>query len=39
MNKPINKVGSITLSGNTSDSGFVTYEELTEQIVLGWVQN
>ena len=33
------KVGSITLSGNTSDPGFVPYEELTEQIVLGWVQN
>jgi len=33
------KVGSITLSGSTDEPGFVPYEELTEQIVLGWVQN
>jgi len=33
------KVGSITLSGSTDEPGFVPYEELTEQIVLGWVQS
>jgi hypothetical protein len=31
------KVGSMTFSGNTNDPGFVPYEDLTEEIVLGWV--
>ncbi len=31
------KVGSMTFSGSTSDPGFVPFDELTEEIVLGWV--
>ena len=33
------KVGSIELSGSTNDPNFIPYEDLTEQIVLNWVQN
>lgn len=31
-------IGEQTLSGNPSAPGFVPYEDLTEEIVLGWVQ-
>lgn len=30
-------VGSMTFSGSTDEPGFVPYEDLTEEIVLGWV--
>lgn len=33
------KVGSMTFSGSTSDPNFVPFDELTEEIVLGWVYN
>jgi hypothetical protein len=33
------KVGSMTFSGSTNEPGFVPYEDLTEEIVLGWVYN
>jgi hypothetical protein len=31
-------IGELTLSGSSSVSGFIPYENLTESIVLGWVQ-
>jgi hypothetical protein len=31
------QVGSMTFSGSTDEPGFVPYEDLTEEIVLGWV--
>lgn len=30
-------VGKIELTGSTSDSNFISYDNLTEDIVLGWV--
>lgn len=33
------RVGVITLTGDPQDPGFVPYESLTEEIVIGWVQN
>ena len=33
------KVGELTFTGQTSDPGFVPFNELTENIVLGWVFN
>jgi hypothetical protein len=31
-------IGEQTFTGNPSTPGFVPYEDLTEEIVLGWVQ-
>lgn len=33
------KVGELSFTGQTSDPGFVPFEQLTEEIVLGWVYN
>lgn len=33
------QVGSLTFSGSPEEPGFVPYESLTEEIVLGWVFN
>lgn len=33
------KVGTVTLVGDVNDPNFIPYEDLTEQIVLNWVQN
>jgi hypothetical protein len=30
-------IGKLTLTGSSSDSNFVSYDNLTEDIVLGWV--
>ncbi len=32
------KIGDLTITGSSSDEGFVEYDQLTENIVLGWVQ-
>ena len=31
------KVGSLTFSGSTNEPGFIPYEDLTQEIVLGWI--
>lgn len=31
------KVGNIEISGSVEDDNFIPYEDLTEEIVLGWV--
>lgn len=31
------KIGVLTVTGSASDPGFITYENLTEDITLGWV--
>lgn len=31
------KVGDLILEGSTSDANFVPFEELTQDVVLGWV--
>ena len=31
------KIGELTVVGSADDADFVTYEDLTEAIVLGWV--
>lgn len=31
------EIGAFTITGDTSDEGFIEYENLTEEIVLGWV--
>ena len=31
------EIGELTVSGSTSDPGFITYENLTQETVLGWV--
>ena len=33
------KIGDLTLSGSTSEPGFIPYEDLTESEVLGWVSS
>lgn len=33
------KLGEIEITGSVSDPGFVAYNDLTEAIVLGWVNN
>lgn len=33
------KVGIVVLVGDSSDPDFIPYDDLTEQIVLNWVQN
>ena len=30
-------IGKLTLSGSTADPNFISYDNLTEDIVLGWV--
>ena len=37
--KQTRHVGSVTLTGDPQDPNFVPYENLTEQIVIGWVQD
>jgi hypothetical protein len=32
-------IGSITLEGDVNDPNYIPYEDLTEEIVLGWVQS
>jgi hypothetical protein len=32
-------LGSVTLTGDPQDPNFIPYEDLTEQIVTGWVQD
>ena len=31
------KIGELTVVGSTDDANFVSYEDLTQEIVLGWV--
>jgi len=31
------KIGELTITGSTDDTDFIEYENLTEDIVLGWV--
>jgi len=31
------KIGELTVVGSTDDADFVAYEDLTQEIVLGWV--
>jgi len=31
------KIGELTVVGSTGDADFVAYEDLTQEIVLGWV--
>jgi len=33
------KVGMVTLEGDPSSQDFIPFDELTEEIVLGWVQS
>lgn len=33
------KVGDLSFTGQTNDPGFVPFDQLTEEIVLGWVYN
>jgi len=33
------KFGTIEITGSPSDPGFVAYDDLTEEIVLGWVNS
>lgn len=32
-------VGSVELTGDANDPNFVPFEQLTQEVVLGWVQN
>ena len=34
-----NKIGDFTLTGSTTDEGFIPFENLTEETVLGWVSS
>ena len=33
------KIGDLEVVGSTSDEGFVAFEDLTEEVVLGWVSS
>jgi len=33
------KIGELEVVGSTSDEGFVAFDDLTEEIVLGWVSS
>tara|TARA_B110000858_G_C17782889_1_gene465684 strand:+ start:1549 stop:1860 length:312 start_codon:yes stop_codon:yes gene_type:complete len=33
------KIGELEVVGSTSDEGFVSFDDLTEEIVLGWVSS
>ena len=34
----VREIGDVSITGSPSDEGFIEYDELTENIVLGWVQ-
>ena len=36
-NSSTRKIGDIELTGSVDDNGFIAFEDLTEEIVLGWV--
>lgn len=38
-NKEDRHIGMITLEGDPQSEGFIPYEELTKEIVLGWIQS
>lgn len=33
------KVGEVEISGSASDPGFIAYENLTEEVVIGWAKS
>ena len=35
----VTKIGDFTLTGSTTDEGFIPFENLTEETVLGWVSS
>jgi hypothetical protein len=35
-NSSTRKIGDIELTGSVDDAGFIAFEDLTEEIVLGW---
>jgi len=35
----VSSIGEITLTGDSTDSNFVPFSDLTEQTVIGWVQS
>ena len=36
-NSSTRKIGDIELTGSIDDDGFIAFEDLTEEIVLGWI--
>ena len=38
-NFEVTKIGDFTLTGSTTDEGFIPFENLTEETVLGWVSS
>lgn len=33
------KIGEVEISGSVSDPGFIAYENLTEEVVIGWAKS